>query len=117
MGTAPKEYQAGGGGAGAGGKVRKKPYRNTQATPYDRPRTALRNPTDAVKNPNGWLSRLVDPASKLISTSARKLISSVFSKRIPPFSASKKSASDGVLQSKKKFRLIFKIQFIATILN
>ncbi|XP_052185451.1 nuclear pore complex protein NUP1-like isoform X2 [Diospyros lotus] len=67
--------------AGAGGKFRRKPLRRAQATPYDRPPTALRNP----RTNNGWLSKIVvDPASKLISASARLFFSSLFRKRLPP---------------------------------
>ncbi|XP_021714723.1 nuclear pore complex protein NUP1-like isoform X1 [Chenopodium quinoa] len=74
--------------AGAGGKFRKKPFRRTQATPYDRPPTALR-PTQLVgaaaeRENNGWLSKLVDPASRLITAGAHKLFSSVFRKRLLP---------------------------------
>ncbi|MCD9645868.1 hypothetical protein HAX54_035178 [Datura stramonium] len=64
-------------GGGAGGKFRKRPLRRNQATPYDRPPTALRNPS--------WLTKLVvDPASKLITSGAQRLFSSIFSKRLPP---------------------------------
>ncbi|KAA8534607.1 hypothetical protein F0562_032134 [Nyssa sinensis] len=65
-------------GGGVGGKFRKGQFRRSQTTPYDRPPTAIRNPR------NGWLSKLVDPASKLISTSANMFFSSVFRKRLPP---------------------------------
>ncbi|XP_020551179.1 nuclear pore complex protein NUP1 [Sesamum indicum] len=70
----------GGGGAGAGGKFRRKPFRKP-TTPYDRPHTALRG----SDNNGGWLTKLVvDPASKLISYGAHRLFSSVFRKRLPP---------------------------------
>lgn len=64
----------------AGGKFRKRPFRRTtHSTPYDRP------PTAAFRNPNGgWLSKLVDPAQRLIASSAHRLFSSVFRKRLPP---------------------------------
>ncbi|XP_050154680.1 nuclear pore complex protein NUP1-like isoform X2 [Malus sylvestris] len=69
-------------GLGAGGKFRKTPFRRTtQATPYDRPPTILRNPSAAN---DGWLSKLVDPAQRLISSGAHRLFSSVFRKRLPP---------------------------------
>ncbi|KAI3408760.1 uncharacterized protein J3R85_020043 [Psidium guajava] len=77
-------YEASG---GAGGKFRKKPYRRHQATPYDRPPTALRNvgiaPGDGG---NGWLRKIVDPAQRLIAAGAHRLFSSVFRKRLtqPP---------------------------------
>ncbi|RDX93914.1 Nuclear pore complex protein NUP1, partial [Mucuna pruriens] len=66
---------------GAGGKFRKRPLRNrTQTTPYDRPPTSLRNPNRS----SGWLSKLVDPAHRLITYSAHSLFSSLFRKRLPP---------------------------------
>ncbi|KNA22923.1 hypothetical protein SOVF_029560 [Spinacia oleracea] len=73
---------------GAGGKFRKKPVRKSQATPYDRPPTALR-PTQLVggggeREKNSWLSKLVDPASRLITAGAHKIFSSVFRKRLLP---------------------------------
>ncbi|CAB4299180.1 unnamed protein product [Prunus armeniaca] len=69
-------------GMGAGGKFRKTPFRRTShSTPYDRPPTSLRNPSTAN---DGWLSKLVDPAQRLISYSAHRLFSSVFRKRLPP---------------------------------
>ncbi|XP_042511254.1 nuclear pore complex protein NUP1-like isoform X2 [Macadamia integrifolia] len=71
---------AGGYEGGAGGKFRKKPFR--KATPYDRPVTALRNPVEVGSN-NGWLSKIVDPASRVITRSAQKFFSSVFRKRLP----------------------------------
>jgi len=70
-------------GAGTGGKFRKRPFRRAQTTPYDRPATALR-PSQAAAEKNGWLSKLVDPASKLITYGAHKLFSSVFRKRLLP---------------------------------
>ena len=83
---------------GAGGKFRKKPFRKTQATPYDRPTTALR-PTQLVggqrENDNGWLSKLVDPASRLITAGAHKLFSSVFRKRLLPPPAPPRSPAPG----------------------
>ncbi|KAF3434398.1 hypothetical protein FNV43_RR25501 [Rhamnella rubrinervis] len=68
-----------GGGLGTGGKFRKKPFRKTtHSTPYDRPPTALRNPT------GGWLSKLVDPAHRLITSSAHRFFSTFLRKRLPP---------------------------------
>ncbi|KAJ8551607.1 hypothetical protein K7X08_021622 [Anisodus acutangulus] len=64
-------------GGGAGGKFRKRPLRRNQATPYDRPPTALRNPS--------WLTKVVvDPASKLITYGAQRFFSSIFRKRLEP---------------------------------
>ncbi|XP_045816724.1 nuclear pore complex protein NUP1 isoform X3 [Trifolium pratense] len=78
MATAREEngYEGGGGF----GKFRKRPFRRTQTTPYDRPPTALRNPN----HNNGWLSKLLDPAQRLITYSAHRLFASVFRKRLPP---------------------------------
>ncbi|XP_038884355.1 nuclear pore complex protein NUP1-like isoform X3 [Benincasa hispida] len=64
---------------GRGGKFQKRPIRRSHTTPYDRPPTALRNSAG-----KGWLSKLVDPAQKLITSSAHRLFSSVFRKRLPP---------------------------------
>ncbi|KAJ4746219.1 Nuclear pore complex protein NUP1 [Rhynchospora pubera] len=84
------------GGGRIGGKMTRRAARS-QATPYDRPPTALRTPA-AVPPPidgsNGWLSKLVDPASRFISGSASKLFSSVFRKSLtapPPAPASSSS--------------------------
>ncbi|KAJ4970867.1 hypothetical protein NE237_003966 [Protea cynaroides] len=66
---------------GAGGKFRKKTFRR-QATPYDRPVSALRNPVEGGTN-NGWISKIVDPASRVITRSAQRLFSSVFRKALP----------------------------------
>ncbi|KAL8166530.1 hypothetical protein V2J09_008029 [Rumex salicifolius] len=73
-------------GGGAGGKFRKRPFRKPVTTPYDRPVTALRNTSSNLNNggSSGWISRIVDPASKLISASAHRLFSSVFRKRLLP---------------------------------
>ncbi|KAK4284011.1 hypothetical protein QN277_000902 [Acacia crassicarpa] len=70
-----------GGGMGAGGKFRKRPFRRNQTTPYDHPPSALRNPS-ANRN-YGWFSKPVDPAQTLITTGAHMLFSSVFRKRLP----------------------------------
>ncbi|CAN4114467.1 unnamed protein product [Withania somnifera] len=65
------------GAGGSGGKFRKRPLRRNQTTPYDRPPTAVRNPS--------WLTKLVvDPASKLITSGAQRFFSSLFSKSLPP---------------------------------
>ncbi|XP_075081679.1 nuclear pore complex protein NUP1-like [Nicotiana tabacum] len=64
-------------GGGAGGKFRKRPFLKKQTTPYDRPPTALRNPS--------WLTKLfVDPATKLITSGAQRFFSSLFRKRLLP---------------------------------
>ncbi|XP_043717504.1 nuclear pore complex protein NUP1-like isoform X2 [Telopea speciosissima] len=74
--AAPRGYEG-----GAGGKFRKKPFRKA-TTPYDRPVIALRNPVEGGSS-NGWLSKIVDPASRVITRSAHKFFSSVFRKRLP----------------------------------
>ncbi|KAG5237921.1 nuclear pore complex protein [Salix suchowensis] len=72
-----RPYEDGGGY----GKFRKRPLRRrTQSTPYDRPATAIRNPSGSG---NGWLSKLVDPAQRLIASGAQRLFASVFRKRLP----------------------------------
>ncbi|CAK7345476.1 unnamed protein product [Dovyalis caffra] len=58
---------------GAGGKLRKPPSRRPQATPYARP------PENQVQR-SRWLSKLVDPAYKLISGGANLIFPSFFSK-------------------------------------
>ncbi|KAL6124766.1 hypothetical protein ACLB2K_077276 [Fragaria x ananassa] len=61
----------------AGGKFRKTPFRRTtHTTPYDRPTSTTAN--------GGWISKLVDPAQKLLTYSAHRLFSTVFHKRLPP---------------------------------
>ncbi|XP_064962953.1 nuclear pore complex protein NUP1 isoform X2 [Musa acuminata AAA Group] len=71
-----------------GGKLRRRPLRRAAATPYDRPPSAARGLTTTVPEPggDGWLAKLVDPASRFISSSASRLFSSVFRKRLtaPP---------------------------------
>ncbi|KAB2033486.1 hypothetical protein ES319_D04G021100v1 [Gossypium barbadense] len=84
MATAGEESNPYDGGLGAGGKFRKRPFRRTtKTTPYDRPPTSIRNPS-GTGDRNGWLSRLVDPARRLITSSAHRLFASVFTKRLPP---------------------------------
>ncbi|XP_077225695.1 uncharacterized protein LOC143858895 [Tasmannia lanceolata] len=65
---------------GIGGKFRRRPFRKP-STPYDRPPIALRNPNETVRN--GWISKLVEPASKIITQSASRFFSSVFRPRLP----------------------------------
>ncbi|CAJ1976593.1 unnamed protein product [Sphenostylis stenocarpa] len=84
-----KGYQ---GGAGAGGKFRKRLFRGrTQTKPYDRPPTSLRNP-NRHNNSGGWFSKLLDPAHRLITHSAHSLFSSLFRKRLPPPSETEQEA-------------------------
>ncbi|XP_040993696.1 nuclear pore complex protein NUP1-like isoform X2 [Juglans microcarpa x Juglans regia] len=97
-------------GLGTGGKFRKRPFRrSTHTTPYDRPATALRNPiisVDANNSRNGWLSRLVDPAQRLITSSAQRLFSSVFRKRLlqPPPPTPPPSISEAKHEVRDKHR-------------
>ncbi|KAK1270163.1 hypothetical protein QJS04_geneDACA012940 [Acorus gramineus] len=90
MATAANPYE----GGGAGGKFRKHPPRRSAAaaTPYDRPpeaarggggRRPLAHHLGGGGGSNGWLSKLVDPASRIITNSATRLFSSVFRKRLP----------------------------------
>lgn len=80
----PQQPPYEGGSFGAGGKFRKRPFRRaTHTTPYDRPPTAFRNPSNGGGG-GGWLSKLVDPAHRLITYSAHRLFNSVFRKRLTP---------------------------------
>ncbi|XP_039002542.1 nuclear pore complex protein NUP1-like isoform X2 [Hibiscus syriacus] len=81
MATPREESNPYDGGFGAGGKFRKRPFRRT--TPYDRPPTAIRNPNGSGDR-TGWLSKLVDPAQRLITYSAHRLFASFFRKRLTP---------------------------------
>ncbi|KAK8541958.1 hypothetical protein V6N13_137466 [Hibiscus sabdariffa] len=81
MATPREESNPYDGGFGAGGKFRKRPFKRT--TPYDRPPTAIRNP-GGNGDGNGWLSKLVDPAQRLITSGAHRLFASVFRKRPTP---------------------------------
>lgn len=64
-------------GGGAGGKFRRRPFGRNKTTPYDRPPTSLRNPS--------WLTKLfIDPATKLITSGARRFFTSIFQKRLTP---------------------------------
>ncbi|MCL7022025.1 hypothetical protein MKW94_009592 [Papaver nudicaule] len=67
---------------GAGGKFQKRPLRNRNSKPYERPVTAIRNPIEAGTR-NGWISRIVDPASRLITKSAQFFFSSLYRKNLP----------------------------------
>ncbi|XP_078442704.1 nuclear pore complex protein [Wolffia australiana] len=84
------------GGGGIGGKLKRKIPRKIP-TPYDRPppidRAAVRGLPVEIPGPlangnrrRGWISKIVDPASSLITRGAHRLFSSVFRKRLgaPP---------------------------------
>ncbi|XP_028799423.1 nuclear pore complex protein NUP1 [Neltuma alba] len=97
MATAREGNPYEGGGLGAGGKFRKRPFRRTQTTPYDRPPAALRNPSTSRNY--GWFSKLVDPAQRVITTGAHMLFSSVFRKRLPAPPPSSSSSPPSPLPS------------------
>lgn len=89
------------GGGGAGGKLRTSRFARRSSTPYDRPQTGRHAPAavraaaaaaDSRRSGNTWFSRIVDPASRLITQSAAKWFSSVFKKNHPALS----SAADDV---------------------
>lgn len=61
---------------GAGGKLRKPLVRKKPSTPYDRPPQSK----TVNQSENGWLSKLVDPAFRLISRSSTRLLPSFFSR-------------------------------------
>ncbi|KAL0912071.1 hypothetical protein M5K25_018016 [Dendrobium thyrsiflorum] len=66
---------------GTGGKFRRQPAR--RPSPYDRPPSAvrgLRGLATPAASGSGWLSKLVDPASRFITGSASRIFSSVFRK-------------------------------------
>ncbi|XP_074565040.1 uncharacterized protein LOC141821542 [Curcuma longa] len=69
---------------GIGGKLRRKSLRRVATTPYDRPATAARGFRGPALEPEGgrWLAKLVDPASRFIASSASRLFSSLFRKRL-----------------------------------
>ncbi|CAN6314968.1 unnamed protein product [Urochloa humidicola] len=90
-----------GSGAGAGGKIRRgRPPTRAASTPYERPPAAAAAhrlaaaaaAASASSGPGGevgggsggWMSRLVDPASRLIAGGAARLFGSVFRKRLAP---------------------------------
>ncbi|CAM8905475.1 unnamed protein product [Rhodiola kirilowii] len=74
------------GEGGAGGKLRRNPPRRQQSTPYARPLIqSSRSPLNRTEDSGdgragGWLSKIVDPAYRLISGSATRILPSFFSK-------------------------------------
>ena len=79
---------------GTGGKLRRKLTRRTP-TPYDRPPASNRAARGVGietslslegERRRGWISKLVDPASAILTKGATRLFSSVFRKRLgaPP---------------------------------
>ncbi|XP_042498321.1 nuclear pore complex protein NUP1 [Macadamia integrifolia] len=63
---------------GTGGKFRKPTSRKPQPSPYARP--ANQTTRNAQRSDKGWLSKFVDPASRLLSGGATRLFPSFFSK-------------------------------------
>ena len=66
---------------GAGGKIRRPISRKTPSTPYDRPLTQPRRPAAAS---GGWISKIVDPAYRLLAGGAARFLPSVFSSSSTP---------------------------------
>ncbi|KAF3680327.1 hypothetical protein FXO37_03372 [Capsicum annuum] len=63
------------GNRGAGGKFKKPPARKPSATPYDRP------PLNQQSR-SSWISKLVDPAYRIISGSANRILPSFITNTI-----------------------------------
>ncbi|XP_057968436.1 nuclear pore complex protein NUP1 [Malania oleifera] len=72
---------------GAGGKFRKPPARKPPSTPYDRPPPAANQSQAAHRRDGGWLSKLVHPARRLISSGAARIVPSLFSRHPPRLEA------------------------------
>ncbi|XP_015082481.1 nuclear pore complex protein NUP1 isoform X4 [Solanum pennellii] len=73
--TTPTRYGGRDGERGAGGKFKKPSSRKPPATPYDRP------PLNQSGR-SSWLSKLVDPAYRIISGSANRILPSFISNAI-----------------------------------
>ncbi|KAK4713090.1 hypothetical protein R3W88_018997 [Solanum pinnatisectum] len=73
--TTPTRYGGRDGERGAGGKFKKPLARKPPATPYDRPPLNQSSRTS-------WLSKLVDPAYRIISGSANRILPSFISNAI-----------------------------------
>ncbi|XP_031380990.1 nuclear pore complex protein NUP1 isoform X2 [Punica granatum] len=90
--TAPPEQPES--SRGAGGKIRKHPNGKPRTTPYARPPLNQSHQTPlAVRGGGGWLSKLVDPACRLIGAGATRLLPSLFS-RSPTIKSPASSSSD-----------------------
>ncbi|XP_057508941.1 nuclear pore complex protein NUP1-like [Actinidia eriantha] len=83
MPSSSGRYGGGGGGGGeergGGGKLRKPPPRRPPSTPYDRP-PSNQSQAASQRPDGGWLSKLVDPACRLIAGGATRIFPSIFSK-------------------------------------
>lgn len=79
---------------GAGGKMRKHPNRKSRTTPYARPPPNRSQTPLAVRGiDGGWLSKIVDPACRLIGAGVTRLLPSFFS-RAPLIESPATSSSD-----------------------
>lgn len=74
--TTPSYYGNRASERGAGGKFKKPAARKPPATPYDRPQL------NQTGGRTGWLSKLVDPAYRIISGSATRILPSFISNAI-----------------------------------
>jgi hypothetical protein len=83
-------------GSGAGDKLHTSRFAYRSNTPYDRPQTGCHAPAavratmttvDSRRSDITWFSRIVDPASRLITQSVVKWFSSVFKKNHPALSS------------------------------
>ncbi|XP_052198956.1 uncharacterized protein LOC127806038 isoform X2 [Diospyros lotus] len=83
-----------GGAGGAGGKFKKPPARRQPTTPYERPPANQRQPA-AHPPDSGWLSKLVDPARRLIAGGAIRIFPSFFSKS--PLAPAAAAAADELI--------------------
>lgn len=63
---------------GAGGKVRRQSNRRSRITPYSRPQPNLSQAPSADAG-GGWLSMLVTPARRLISSGAARILPALWS--------------------------------------
>lgn len=74
-------------GGTVGGKMRRRPMGRAAATPYDRPPPRAQ-PALAASAAGGWISKLVDPASRLITVGASRIFHTFFGRRpvaaLPP---------------------------------
>ncbi|KAK4368923.1 hypothetical protein RND71_012715 [Anisodus tanguticus] len=98
--TTPTRYGGGDGKRGAGGKLKKPPARKPPATPYDRP------PPLNTPGRTSWLSKLVDPAYRIISGSATRILPSFISNAIAGTPPPPLELIDGELGFMKKIGAI-----------
>ncbi|KAK4798161.1 hypothetical protein SAY86_030487 [Trapa natans] len=90
--TAPPEYPET--SRGAGGKMRRPLTRKSRITPYARPPLNQSHTPLAIRGVSGgWLSKIVDPAYRLIGAGATRLLPSLFS-RSPSIDSPAPSSAD-----------------------